>query len=317
LSVTWPKQLEILDQALAASIEQQLEFYRAHRLQYVANGFNELGKLGRPKALGRLNIPDYSRKGVAVAYAFSYLSQRVTTLAAILGQHVAPDGYVKILDVGSGTDAAAVTWELLFPHSGGSIFTAEPAGEMARFGGRLHTNLMRQLGRDRVLIPRRIRATIEDMCAGRFPRDRGFDLVILSACFPYESEDLQTFAEILVNRVRPGATITCVEPRAKQHILRNLAGNLSRLILRAVPEKTTNSLELKAAGQTVLRQTTEVFNSVVDALVDSLLLETQGRDLVQRVKSEGVVSWNPRPEYNFACKVPSLGDHDWEPATER
>ena len=216
-----------LDTHLAAAIELDLT-QRGLTPADIARGYSELGKLRRTEE------PDYNARGVAVAYAFSYFTQRALSVALAVSQFDELPNPLRVLDIGSGTGAASVGLGLALPGWTIHVVAVEPAAEMreqaAVYAGHFVTSQEAHAGTLEDVLDREILTTEE-----------AFDLVILSAALGYGDGRKFSRLEVtkrglaLQRRFSPSGRVLVIEPNSKTRQLDYMQSVLAVIPLRIRP----------------------------------------------------------------------------------
>jgi SAM-dependent methyltransferase len=201
----WPAIVERIDRGAAAAIREDMRARGIGALDIV-RGFNELYQLR-----GGVE-PDYEATGTATAYGLQYLVQRAASIAAVLAPRVRASVPCRILDLGAGSGAALLALEAL--ETGAvEITCVEPSSEMRAFP------LMRP--RTGVTV---VAGTHDRAASGALEIAGTFDIVLLSACFPYSWQGrpvrLQAiqFALDVRRFLNPGGVVLGIEPAAKSAV---------------------------------------------------------------------------------------------------
>ena len=186
----------------------------------LAIGFTELAKLRHG------GEPDYSARGLGTAYLLYYLAKRAVNAAAACASLGEMPGSVRVLDIGAGTNAAAVALSVMYPSTTFAITAVEPSPEMAAAGEAVIVGLQN-------VSIRRVPATLDDLLDQSVLPGMTFDLVVMSALLPYEWRkyalaDRVVLGEQLLARLLPGALLLVIEPRAKLEELEAFAACLDR-----------------------------------------------------------------------------------------
>ena len=202
-----------IDRGAALAIDQDIARREISPCEIV-EGFRQL------TALRRGLEPDYGVRGVATAYAFLYLVQRAASIAALLSSELIPRKPVRILDLGAGCGALALALDALGLRDC-EVVAVEPSAEMRAFP------LMKPGARLTVL-----KGTREDIADRSLDLPGTFDVILLSACFPYGwpgsgSRVVQTdFALALRPWLKPGGLVLGIEPAAKHAVADAVAEGL-------------------------------------------------------------------------------------------
>ncbi len=135
------------------------------------------------------------------------------------------DHPIRVLDIGSGTDATALALTATFPGQCFEIDAIEPSREMAAAGRTLTASL--DIAIDH------IRGTFDDVLSGTILTSKQYDLVVVSALLPYGWEiggttNKVAFGDFLERRLVPGGRVIVIEPRAKARELAVFATTLER-----------------------------------------------------------------------------------------
>jgi len=171
----WRRLHERLDRAVAEAARLYLQKLTGRHIPIAARKWSdELDEL----RLGR--EPDYDMPGLPLVYALKYMPRRVVSIfGSVLS--VLGDWYpTSVLDIGSGTGATALALDLLDLPRHINLAGIEPSREMMAF-----SECSRY--RDRVSA-RYIQGSMTDLTKASISLDP-FDLLIFSACFPYNFDD--------------------------------------------------------------------------------------------------------------------------------
>jgi SAM-dependent methyltransferase len=229
----WLQMVDALDVHLAGAIQLDIS-QRGLTGADIAWGYSELAKLRHT------GEPDYNVRGVAVAYAFSYFTQRALSVALAVSQFDELPNPLRVLDIGSGTGAAKAGLNLGLPGWTIHVIAVEPAAAM-REQAAFYT----------VPLPGSLEVhagTLDDVLdRAVLPNEEAFDLVILSAALGYGFGSAFTEHELiecglnLVRRLAPSGRMLLIEPEAKQLELSRFARALARSGTRNVVS-TSNDL---------------------------------------------------------------------------
>jgi len=146
------------------------------------------------------------------------MSRRVLSILGSLAT-VASDRYpTTVLDIGSGTGATALALDLMNAPRHMSLVGLEPNREMIRFA---------ESSRFRSRVTARYNEGAVDNGTLGPASVRDFDLVVLSATFPYRFSQWDSLMRLLGSQEdRSGTMVLAVEPEAKADILDSLARRL-------------------------------------------------------------------------------------------
>lgn len=153
-----------------------------------------------------------------------------------------------VLDIGSGTGATALAFDLLDVPRHITLTGVEPSAEMRTFAGS-----SRFSGR---VTARYIEGSVSDGALSSLPI-RDHDLLVFSATFPYHFDDWQPLLE-MIGDYDSNKMILVVEPDAKSSILDSFA---RRLRAKGWPTTRLTSNELSATirrDDIPLRATTSI-----------------------------------------------------------
>jgi SAM-dependent methyltransferase len=202
----WRRLHDRLDQAVASvalDYLHKLAIRRIHiNVQQLSDELDEL-RLGRE--------PDYNMPGLPLVYALKYMPKRIISIFGSL-LSVLDGWYPKsVLDVGSGTGATAIAIDLLnLPHHI-NLLGIEPSQEMILFseGSRWQNRVSTKYRQ----------GSIADLAKDSLS-NMPFELVVLSACFPYDYDDwsplLAAFGDY---KGQDSKMVLAVEPDAKADLL--------------------------------------------------------------------------------------------------
>ena len=109
----WSRWMTPLDRAIDAGIRLYQERHNV-RADEIAQAYTELGTLKHGQE------PNYCAPGVPIAYAFSYLPQRVAILLGTLEiiRSRWKGRRISVLNIGSGCDATALAFSLMCDEDG-------------------------------------------------------------------------------------------------------------------------------------------------------------------------------------------------------
>jgi SAM-dependent methyltransferase len=202
----WRQLHERLDKAVADAALGYLRGLGMRRIrintQQLSDELDEL-RLGRE--------PDYDMPGLPLVYALKYMPRRVVSIYGSLFSVL--DGWYpkSVLDVGSGTGATPIAIDLLNLPQHVNLFGIEPSHEMILFSGGSRWQ-------NRVSTKYR-QGSIVDLAKGSLS-NIPFDLVVLSACFPYDFDNWGTLLAALGDyKGQESKMILAVEPDAKADLL--------------------------------------------------------------------------------------------------
>lgn len=222
----WRRIVERLDLAVAESARAYLAQLHARRVPIRPDRWDD-----ELEELRLRREPEYDLPGLPLAYAFKFMPRRIVSVLGsllLLGLDRYPS---SVLDVGSGTGATAVALDLLDAPRHISLTGLEPSHEMrmfagsSRFSGRVTTRYIEGLVSDGSLPA----LSISD-----------YDLVVLSATFPYDFDGWQPLLDGLGDH-DDSRMILAIEPDAKAPILNSFS---RRLGVRGWPIVRRNSTEL-------------------------------------------------------------------------
>jgi len=277
----WRNLLDRMDLRISDAIEDfvRAKFYGAGDL---AAGFSELYKLRGGRE------PDYCLPGIAVAYAFKYLPQRVTCLVATLLQAAGQRTPSAILDVGSGSDAVSLALELLAPEDVMSSVTLEFSPEMQEFGGYL---LQGQWERQRVT------GDYHDLIGGGLQVGLGlFDLVTLSAAAPYGAARCGELAATISKLTSPPALIIAVEPERKARQLEELRAGFAESSFYQIEDYCCHQLTENLRIPRLLPRLTTLLRGYVPHIYKNPRLTEGGRRMIGDPPFD-ITSWNTLSSY--------------------
>lgn len=191
---------------LAATAAEADRIARKITAAELAEGFNHLARLRKG------GEPDYEQRGLGTAYLLYYAVRRAGVIAAALVDQELTAGPVRVLDIGSGTDATSLALATLFPGHEFVVDAVEPSREMATAGTELAS-----------LLPFPVTHTdgwLEDVLSGAALTSATYDLVVASAVLPYgwdlrRPTEKVIFGDQLERRLAPGGRLLVIEPRAK------------------------------------------------------------------------------------------------------
>ncbi len=224
-SPDWTAVIRRIDTLSAAATLRDQESRRIS-MEEVAIGFSELAKLRHGSE------PDYATCGLGTAYLLYYLAKRAVNAAIACSTLRDLPASVRVLDLGSGTNAAALALSVMFPWTHFVIAAVEPSEEMAAAGDAAVVDLPN-------VALRKVRATLEEVLDQDALAGESFDLVIMSAMLPYEwsknslAERVE-FGERLWNRTSAGGRMLVIEPAAKAWELNEFEKCMVRVGMREV-----------------------------------------------------------------------------------
>lgn len=202
----WRRLHEKLDRAVADAAFDYLHGLAIRRKRVDTQRLiDELAEL----RLGR--EPDYDMPGLPLIYALRYMPRRIVSIFGSL-LSVLDGWYPKaVLDIGSGTGATSFALDLLNLPRHINLSGLEASQEMIRFA-----ECSRLWQRVSTTYTQR---SITELARCNFDFS-GFDLVVLSACFPYDFDDWDPLITILGDyEVQQSKMILVVEPEAKEYLL--------------------------------------------------------------------------------------------------
>jgi SAM-dependent methyltransferase len=222
----WRRIVERLDLAVAESVRAYLADLHTRRVPIRLDRWDD-----ELEELRLRREPEYDLPGLPLAYALKFMPRRVVSvLASLLLLDL--DRYPSlVLDVGSGTGATAIALDLLDAPRHITLTGLEPSREMrtlagsSRFSGRVTARYVEGSVSD---------GSLSDLVMS------DYDLVVLSATFPYHFDEWQPLLDGLGD-LDEGRMILAIEPDAKAPILDSLG---RRLGARGWPIIRRNSTEL-------------------------------------------------------------------------
>ena len=167
----WRRLVERLDKGVAESARSYLTQLHARRVSIRTDNWDdELDELRLARE------PDYDMPGLPLVYALKYMPRRVISiLGSLLSLNL--DRYPStVLDVGSGTGATALAFDLLDVPRHIALTGVETSAEMRAFAGSSRCS-----GR---VTARYIEGSVSDGALSSLPI-RDYDLFVFSATFPY------------------------------------------------------------------------------------------------------------------------------------
>lgn len=270
----WRRIVERLDKAVSESARAYLAHLHTRRVPIRLDHWDdELEELRLKRE------PEYDLPGLPLVYALKFMARRVVSILGSL-LLLDLDRYPSsVLDIGSGTGATAVALDLLDAPRHITLTGLEPSQEMRTFA-----NSSRFFGR---VTARYIEGSISDGSLSNLTMHH-YDLVVLSATFPYHFDDWQPLLDGLAAHDE-GRMILAIEPEAKAPILDSFS---RRLGARGWPIIRRNSTELP---ETITR--------------DDIFLKSTG-NLWERLGSPGSIAprtwWTPPDDrYLVANASPS------------
>jgi hypothetical protein len=309
---TWRTLVDEVDWRLTSAIERVCTSAPSARTMVaIAEGFNELQTGLR---MHGAHEPDYRKLGVVIAYTFKFMPQRVSSVVAALALMARHGCNVprRVLDVGSGTDATRVAFDLALQApdravDGGraiQFVTIEPSYAMQSFGktigsgpGLAAEHVKRYVG------GLDYRSCVFD-CADGFDSERDFDCIVLSACLPYNLPTSamywNTLSRSLIERAAPECVIVIIEPQAKRDLLVRLSKSFtdaghcqSRVFPRLGPRPQQDPCGL---GTIVEPRTLEFLTNLLRRLGGELRASGRlqaGAAMFEPMARWGIESWNP------------------------
>ena len=149
--------------------------------------------------------------GVPLVYALRYMARRVISVVGAYGLLSSQSMPRTVLDVGSGTGATALAFDLLHPASRVSVVGIEPSREMR--------NLAESLSLRGLVSARYRQGSVADIIANP-ALIRACDLLVFSACFPYEFDRWEEIGASLGDyRSSDSRAVLVIEPDAKSDAL--------------------------------------------------------------------------------------------------
>ena len=278
----WRDLLDELDRRIADAIDEYVRsrFYGASD---IASGFSELAKL----RIGQ--EPNYNLPGVAVAYAFKYLPQRVTCLMGALVLAGWPSHPTSMLDIGSGSDAGSIALELLMPGEPMQIHTVEASSEMRG----LAETIAEDVRKARV----RTTADYRDLVGGRLRLEASsFDLVTLSAAVPYGPGESRGLAEQISQLTNPPALIVAIEPEVKKQKLLDLRAGFDSTGFYRIEDHCCHDLPDRVRVPMMMPRLTSLLQLYSGYLYESPQLNPLGRQMIGQPPFP-VYSWNTSGSY--------------------
>jgi SAM-dependent methyltransferase len=263
----------------------------------IASGFSELARLRTQQE------PDYSHAGLPVAYAFRYLPKRVACIVAALTRLPDPGCPRRVLDIGSGSGATSIAMGLLGPDLPIEIDAVEPSPSMRAFAQCFpldsHISLSQSSG------------TLEKIVAGDITLGpEGYDLIMMSACLPYDSRVARCPAAWQRWAASSSAALIAIEPQAKAAQLGQLGKSLRHLRHGAVAEYCCHDLPAVLQCPLTLPRTTKLLRGYHARIAVSDRLTGPGLSMLGR-PPHAVDTWNEhgaRKERVLVCGHPSS---DW------
>lgn len=218
----WPRLIERLDKAVAEAARDYLRHLQARRVPIRTDNWDqELDELRLARE------PDYDKPGLPLVYALKYMPRRVIS---ILGSLLAVDidRYpTSVLDVGSGPGATALALDLINAPRHINLLGIEPSREMIAFADSSRFTWR--------VTARYQEGYLVDGALGSLPLE-SFDLLVLSAAFPYHFDEWGPLLDALGSyEENTGKMVLVVEPEAKADILYSFG---RRLRARGWPTKT-------------------------------------------------------------------------------
>jgi SAM-dependent methyltransferase len=290
---SWWAILEELDWRIEAAVEDAIRgrFLGAGEL---ATGFSELVKLRRGRE------PDYDRAGVAVAYAFRYLPQRVACILGALtlvANRAAPQ---RVLDLGSGSGAGLLALDLWAADSSMEVVSLEPSSDMQEFArGLFHGPQIAQS---------HLKNNLADLLSERVALEpQSFDLVLLSACLPYGYEHSTPLAEVVGQLTRPPAAIIIIEPQAKKAELQKLSKALVETGYYSAFDYCCHDLPEQIRYPRMLTRLTLLLQHYEDHVRHNACLSLGGRTMLGD-PAYPAKSWNGLPSYKDRVLLCLEGD---------
>jgi len=219
----WDEYVRSLDQIIFAAIERDIT-NRALDAHDLVHGCTEVVKLRRGQE------PDYSVRGVAPIYNFTYLAQRVSSLALAFTKIELADNVV-VLDIGAGTGATSIALQMFRNGRRIRLTASDPSAEMQAAATALDCP---DLSINHLARP------VEYVLRTVPPIDHVWDMIVLSACLPYRFGQSQTATQgrsaglNIARRLAPGGCVLVVEPKSKLTEPRRMRAWLSAAGLRTV-----------------------------------------------------------------------------------
>ena len=152
--------------------------------------------------------------GVPLVYALRYMARGVISVVGAYGLLSSQSTPRTVLDVGSGTGATALAFDLLHPVSRVSVVGIEPSREMR--------NLAESLSLRGLVSARYRQGSVADMIANP-ALVRACDLLVFSACFSYGFDGWEEIGAAIGNyRSSESGAVLVIEPDAKSDALDSL-----------------------------------------------------------------------------------------------
>lgn len=210
----WRRLHERLDKTVAdAALDylRRLDIRRIHiDPQKLSEELDEL-RLGKE--------PDYNMPGLPLVYALKYMPRRIVSIFGSLFSVLDSWHPKSVLDIGSGTGATAIALDLLNLPYHISLLGIEPSQEMILFseGSRWQNRVSTKYRQGSI-------AQLAKDGLNNTP----FELIVLSACFPYDFDDWSTLLSWLGDSEgQESKMILAVEPDAKADLLVSFQKRLS------------------------------------------------------------------------------------------
>lgn len=262
----WQALLDDLDGRIVAAAQAYM------RSRYVwetdiASGYSELAKLRRG------DEPDYDAPGLSIAYAFVYLPRRVACMLGALTLIAERGVPRRVLDIGSGSDAALLALDLWAPGSEIEVISVEPSREMRGFAAELRYSP----GIKREWLPIGFANIVEGY---RTLQVQDFDLIIMSACLPYGNEQWNTMARQIGGLTRPPSAMLIVEPVAKIRQIVSISEGLEETGWFNIDRRCCHDLPEIVRKAHTLPLTDAMLNGLMPDLERNSKLTIEGRDLL-------------------------------------
>ena len=293
-------------EGLFAELDDQLTFAIRRYIRrksltpdQIAAGFAELCGLREGRE------PDYTRPGLPVAYAFRYLPKRVACILGALTRIEHRGWPRRVLDIGSGSGATSVALNLLAYDGSLEIDAVEPSRAMRDFAELFPL--------DSNVALHHFVGDLERVMAGNLRlRFKDYDLLVMSACLPYNLRVEGQLAMWLRSDASFCGAIVAIEPEAKAEQIDGMHRSLYGLRRCSVHQYCCHDLPTVLHRPLKLAQTTELLERYYPDISTNPCLGRQGLRMLGNPPYP-VLTWNsgvPSPEKILLCEQMDRGGNN-------